>query len=95
MSSLGLNRIKTRSGPLPQESFFSFGKESRNAKVGASNLLKTKKEDEKEKDLCEQVKAWEKTPSGGGGGVGGLGWSRLQNSESSSEATSNSIYEHP
>lgn len=23
-SSLGLNRIKTRSGPLPQESFFSF-----------------------------------------------------------------------
>ncbi|ESQ30685.1 hypothetical protein EUTSA_v10011190mg [Eutrema salsugineum] len=26
-SSLGLNRIKTRSGPLPQESFFSFGNE--------------------------------------------------------------------
>ncbi|CAN6891302.1 unnamed protein product [Brassica oleracea] len=26
-SSLGLNRIKTRSGPLPQESFFNFGDE--------------------------------------------------------------------
>ncbi|PWA19479.1 protein kinase superfamily protein [Artemisia annua] len=36
-SSLGLNRIKTRSGPLPQESFFSFGKESGNAKNGESS----------------------------------------------------------
>ncbi|OMO95856.1 hypothetical protein CCACVL1_05217 [Corchorus capsularis] len=39
-SSLGLNRIKTRSGPLPQESFFSFrGDKSAAASVlGASNL---------------------------------------------------------
>ncbi|KAK8503970.1 hypothetical protein V6N13_021745 [Hibiscus sabdariffa] len=39
-SSLGLNRIKTRSGPLPQESFFSFrGEKSSSASVlGASNL---------------------------------------------------------
>ncbi|KAK8587158.1 hypothetical protein V6N13_086162 [Hibiscus sabdariffa] len=39
-SSLGLSRIKTRSGPLPQESFFSFrGEKSASASVlGASNL---------------------------------------------------------
>ncbi|KAG8379526.1 hypothetical protein BUALT_Bualt07G0098200 [Buddleja alternifolia] len=36
-SSLGLNKIKTRSGPLPQESFFSFGRE-KGAALGASNL---------------------------------------------------------
>nr|GEV26253.1 probable serine/threonine protein kinase IREH1 isoform X1 [Tanacetum cinerariifolium]GEW06956.1 probable serine/threonine protein kinase IREH1 isoform X1 [Tanacetum cinerariifolium] len=77
-SSLGLNRIKTRSGPLPQESFFSFGKDSGNAKVGVSNLSKTKN-DEKE-DVA--VKAWEKTPS--------VGRSRLQNGESSSEAAGQS-----
>ncbi|XP_021909433.1 probable serine/threonine protein kinase IREH1, partial [Carica papaya] len=38
-SSLGLNRIKTRSGPLPQESFFSFrGEKGPAAVLGASNL---------------------------------------------------------
>lgn len=39
-SSLGLNRIKTRSGPLPQESFFSFrgDKSAAAAVLGASNL---------------------------------------------------------
>ncbi|XP_052874812.1 probable serine/threonine protein kinase IREH1 isoform X2 [Gossypium arboreum] len=39
-SSLGLNRIKTRSGPLPQETFFSIrGEKSAVASVlGASNL---------------------------------------------------------
>ncbi|KAI3705995.1 hypothetical protein L1987_76247 [Smallanthus sonchifolius] len=51
-SSLGLNRIKTRSGPLPQESFFKF--DSSNSKnkagnklssLGASNLSKSKKSD--------------------------------------------------
>lgn len=36
-SSLGLNKIKTRSGPLPQESFFSFGSRD-NKGLGASNL---------------------------------------------------------
>ncbi|KAL8153554.1 hypothetical protein V2J09_011314, partial [Rumex salicifolius] len=34
-SSLGLNKIKTRSGPLPQESFFGFRSEK---SAGASNL---------------------------------------------------------
>ncbi|XP_057758496.1 probable serine/threonine protein kinase IREH1 [Arachis stenosperma] len=38
-SSLGLNRIKTRSGPLPQESFFGFrGDKGPAAALGASNL---------------------------------------------------------
>ncbi|KAM0041335.1 putative protein kinase AGC-MAST family [Helianthus debilis subsp. tardiflorus] len=36
-SSLGLNRIKTRSGPLPQESFLGFNRDS---KVSSSNLSK-------------------------------------------------------
>ncbi|KAE9600223.1 hypothetical protein Lal_00045381 [Lupinus albus] len=34
-SSLGLNKIKTRSGPLPRESFFGFRSDD---KLGASNL---------------------------------------------------------
>ncbi|XP_047332435.1 probable serine/threonine protein kinase IREH1 [Impatiens glandulifera] len=38
-SSLGLNRIKTRSGPLPQESFFGFRGEKVSA-IGVSNLSK-------------------------------------------------------
>lgn len=36
-SSLGLNRIKTRSGPLPQESFFGF-RSDKGSTLGASNL---------------------------------------------------------
>ncbi|KAK9278822.1 hypothetical protein L1049_028401 [Liquidambar formosana] len=36
-SSLGLNRIKTRSGPLPQESFFGF-RGDKGSGLGASNL---------------------------------------------------------
>lgn len=36
-SSLGLNRIKTRSGPLPQESFFGF-RGDKGSNLGASNL---------------------------------------------------------
>ncbi|KAL8110207.1 hypothetical protein AgCh_026062 [Apium graveolens] len=47
-SSLGLNRIKTRSGPLPQESFFGFGSSSGRdggsgygkGGIGVSNLSK-------------------------------------------------------
>ncbi|KAM7280417.1 hypothetical protein ACFE04_007551 [Oxalis oulophora] len=35
-SSLGLNRIKTRSGPLPQEKFFNFRTD--NKELGTSNL---------------------------------------------------------
>lgn len=66
-SSLGLNRIKTKSGPLPQESFFgdnsgSFGKGG----VGISNLSKggkegvgggkgvLKKGDQRKKDLLSE-----------------------------------------
>ncbi|XP_057987773.1 probable serine/threonine protein kinase IREH1 isoform X2 [Hevea brasiliensis] len=39
-SSLGLNRIKTRSGPLPQESFFSFRGDKGSGVLGSSNLSK-------------------------------------------------------
>lgn len=38
-SSLGLNRIKTRSGPLPQESFFGFSRD-KGTSLGGSNLSK-------------------------------------------------------
>ncbi|KAK1431489.1 hypothetical protein QVD17_07948 [Tagetes erecta] len=52
-SSLGLNRIKTRSGPLPQESFFKFdgsnskskGSGNKPSSLGASNLSKSKNGD--------------------------------------------------
>lgn len=37
-SSLGLNKIKTRSGPLPQESFFNFGSRDKGGHLGSSNL---------------------------------------------------------
>lgn len=37
-SSLGLNRIKTRSGPLPQESFYSFRGDKPSGALGSSNL---------------------------------------------------------
>ncbi|KAL2554824.1 putative serine/threonine protein kinase IREH1 [Forsythia ovata] len=39
-SSLGLNKIKTRSGPLPQESFFSFNNREKGVTLGSSNLSK-------------------------------------------------------
>ncbi|XP_022889795.1 probable serine/threonine protein kinase IREH1 isoform X2 [Olea europaea var. sylvestris] len=39
-SSLGLNKIKTRSGPLLQESFLSFGSRDKGASLGSSNLSK-------------------------------------------------------
>ncbi|XP_021747282.1 probable serine/threonine protein kinase IREH1 [Chenopodium quinoa] len=39
-SSLGLNKIKTRSGPLPQESFFGFRPEKSGVVLGSSNLSK-------------------------------------------------------
>ncbi|CAN0902231.1 Probable serine/threonine protein kinase IREH1 [Linum grandiflorum] len=37
-SSLGLNKIKTRSGPLPQESFFGFRGDKGSGVLGSSNL---------------------------------------------------------
>lgn len=39
-SSLGLNKIKTRSGPLPQESFFGYASKDKGNSLGASNLSK-------------------------------------------------------
>ncbi|KAA8542850.1 hypothetical protein F0562_024002 [Nyssa sinensis] len=39
-SSLGLNRIKTRSGPLPQESFFGF-RGDKGSTLGSSNLSRS------------------------------------------------------
>ncbi|KAK7251743.1 hypothetical protein RIF29_35201 [Crotalaria pallida] len=51
-SSLGLNKIKTRSGPLPQESFFSFRNDGN--KLGASNLSKS---DGKKKEAVEKQKS--------------------------------------
>ncbi|KAI4352098.1 hypothetical protein L6164_006384 [Bauhinia variegata] len=39
VSSLKLNKIKTRSGPLPQESFFGF-RNDKGSSLGASNLSK-------------------------------------------------------
>ncbi|XXG63359.1 hypothetical protein AAC387_Pa05g1570 [Persea americana] len=38
-SSLGLNRIKTRSGPLPQESFYGF-RHDKGSALGVSNLAR-------------------------------------------------------
>ncbi|PWA89379.1 protein kinase superfamily protein [Artemisia annua] len=78
-SSLGLNRIKTRSGPLPQESFLGFGGSgggggNGNGKVGASNLSKAKN-DGKKKSVVDGVNK--------SGGLP-LGRSPLRNGESSS-----------
>lgn len=39
-SSLGLNKIKTRSGPLPQESFFGYASRDKGNLLGSSNLSK-------------------------------------------------------
>ncbi|KAG2314295.1 hypothetical protein Bca52824_017417 [Brassica carinata] len=46
-SSLGLNRIKTRSGPLPQESFFNFGDDKSGTRLdaGSSSSSNTKKKE--------------------------------------------------
>ncbi|XP_054824042.1 probable serine/threonine protein kinase IREH1 isoform X2 [Prosopis cineraria] len=48
-SSLGLNRIKTRSGPLPQESFFGF-RNDKGSTLGVSNLSKPGSDDGKMKE---------------------------------------------
>ncbi|XP_061362632.1 LOW QUALITY PROTEIN: probable serine/threonine protein kinase IREH1 [Gastrolobium bilobum] len=58
-SSLGLNRIKTRSGPLPQESFFGFRGDkatAMTAALGGSNLSKggSRGGDGKKKELVNQ-----------------------------------------
>ncbi|GAV70788.1 Pkinase domain-containing protein, partial [Cephalotus follicularis] len=43
-SSLGLNKIKTRSGPLPQESFFSFRGDKGASNLSRPGVVKKKKE---------------------------------------------------
>nr|XP_043614636.1 probable serine/threonine protein kinase IREH1 [Erigeron canadensis] len=91
-SSLGLNRIKTRSGPLPQESFFGFNRENSKGKngskmcaIGASNLSKSKTSDKKtisgsdNDHLSSESLRDHTTPNV-------VGRSRLHNAESSSEA---------
>ncbi|KAJ0576594.1 putative protein kinase AGC-MAST family [Helianthus annuus] len=79
-SSLGLNRIKTRSGPLPQESFLGFNRDS---KVSSSNLSKAGGGDAKKTSFGADVK---NVPSSLENGDRGS-WERspLRNGESSSE----------
>ncbi|XP_020221536.1 probable serine/threonine protein kinase IREH1 [Cajanus cajan] len=111
-SSLGLNRIKTRSGPLPQESFFGFrGEKGTAAALGGSNLSRPgggRGGDGKKKELASQSRVGFRESSGAGWGDNGsnsdsmstsgsvpsreqspvvLPRSRLQNGESSAEAT--------
>ncbi|KAK4486194.1 hypothetical protein RD792_008863 [Penstemon davidsonii] len=91
-SSLGLNKIKTRSGPLPQESFFNFGSRDKGVVLGASNLSK-----KKEKLFVENVGSGSNLDSmlmDSGGAkdpslhlVQAQARSRLQNAESSSGAS--------
>lgn len=101
-SSLGLNRIKTRSGPLPQESFFGFRGEKGGATavLGASNLSRSGKK----KEVGNQSRVGFREGLGvdngsnsdtgsGGSGVTSMDQSpvvlprsRLQNGESSSGA---------
>ncbi|KAK1371052.1 putative serine/threonine protein kinase IREH1 [Heracleum sosnowskyi] len=80
-SSLGLNRIKTRSGPLPQESFFGFGSSSGRdggsgygkGGIGVSNLSKGGKDvgrgkgDLRKKDLAAENVSFGGWADNGGG----------------------------
>ncbi|KAM6568036.1 hypothetical protein CsatB_016021 [Cannabis sativa] len=99
-SSLGLNRIKTRSGPLPQESFFGF-RGDKVSSLGASNLSKPISGGEdgssgKKKGLLDIAsKSWADNVSNNSDSMSTesrdqspnvLPQSRLQNGESSSEA---------
>ncbi|RDX72955.1 putative serine/threonine protein kinase IREH1, partial [Mucuna pruriens] len=73
-SSLGLNRIKTRSGPLPQESFFGFRGEKGTAALGGSNLSRPgggRGGDGKKKEAVSQSRIG--FHEGSGGAVGGWG----------------------
>ncbi|KAJ0104827.1 hypothetical protein Patl1_19571 [Pistacia atlantica] len=98
-SSLGLNRIKTRSGPLPQESFFSF----KGDKAAASNLsrgggdgnLSSGKSLASGSGSGKKKMGFNESAGGDGGSISGqsreqspslLAKSRLQSGESSSEA---------
>lgn len=92
-SSLGLNKIKTRSGPLPQESFFGFRGEK---SCPSSNLSKSGGNGGKKKEVAAQSRigflqsggsASESVSTGTGASKeqspNVLPRSRLQNAESS------------
>ncbi|XP_009778794.1 probable serine/threonine protein kinase IREH1 [Nicotiana sylvestris] len=101
-SSLGLNKIKTRSGPLPQESFFGYASRDKGNSLGASNLSKNvagpsssisgKKSVEKKSVMgsADNVRNSDSMSSESGHSREQSprvpGPSRLQNGESSSEA---------
>jgi len=99
-SSLGLNRIKTRSGPLPQESFFGFRGEKGGATaavLGASNLSRSGKKKEVGNQSRVGFREGLGVDNGGNSDTGSgvtsmdqspvvLPRSRLQNGESSSGA---------
>ncbi|KAI9101590.1 hypothetical protein K1719_023834 [Acacia pycnantha] len=67
-SSLGLNRIKTRSGPLPQESFFGF-RNDKGSTLGVSNLSKPGSDDGKLKEPVNYRKVPFQESSGSGNWV--------------------------
>ncbi|XP_060205412.1 probable serine/threonine protein kinase IREH1 isoform X2 [Lycium barbarum] len=103
-SSLGLNKIKTRSGPLPQESFFGYGSRDKGNALGVSNLSKTggdkplssgwgKKKDEKKSGRIDNVSNSDGTLKERSPLIPGP--SRLQSGESSSGAGQfNSSWSH-
>ncbi|XP_047172225.1 probable serine/threonine protein kinase IREH1 isoform X1 [Vigna umbellata] len=76
-SSLGLNRIKTRSGPLPQESFFGFRGEKGTTALGGSNLSRpgvgVRGGDGKKKEPASQNRVGFREGSHGGASATG-GW---------------------
>ncbi|CAJ1952104.1 unnamed protein product [Sphenostylis stenocarpa] len=92
-SSLGLNRIKTRSGPLPQESFFGFRGEKGTAALGGSNLSRPgvgfRGGDGKKKEAAGQNRVGFREGSGGGAVAAG-GWGD-NGSNSDSLSTSGSV----
>ncbi|XP_076904664.1 putative serine/threonine protein kinase IREH1 [Bidens hawaiensis] len=101
-SSLGLNRIKTRSGPLPQESFFKFDSNNNNNNNSSSSKSIKSKGSGKLSTLGASNLSKSKNSDGSdlvndGGGSSErvksreqtpnvLGRSRLHNAESSSDA---------
>jgi len=92
-SSLGLNRIKTRSGPLPQESFFGFRGEKGGAALGGSNLSRpsvgVRGGDGKKKEAAGQNRVgFQEGSRGGAAAAGGWGDNR---SSSDSVSTSGSL----
>ncbi|ESW24663.1 hypothetical protein PHAVU_004G149200 [Phaseolus vulgaris] len=92
-SSLGLNRIKTRSGPLPQESFFGFRGEKGTTALGGSNLSRpgvgVRGGDGKKKEAASLNRVGFREGSRGGAPAAG-GWGDNRNN-SDSVSTSGSM----